>query len=279
MSEGVSSVKSKQFMFARASSRGQRSTGSPPGMANKLSTSSYCSAILPQPPCVENSNRHKPRCAVSKHRVVGERLGQLTCLAENEARIGLAAATARCCNESYGGGTKITSSKRYRAPLLMKWPIAYLQAVQAARLDERPIDFNFIGALGGDNLTLARRQCMPIWGRNHDGKEDESLICSSHVRAHIGTGVLEFARTRFTNASIFVDTTPGLTARTYQPRGPWDHTLRHRRFRPKDAVHSERGGCARSACDPHYLATLARSRYTLAPAGDQPWSHRHVPAG
>ena len=209
---------------------------------------SWCFRFIPQPPCVSSSNKHKPRCAVSKHRVVGERLSQLTCLAETEARAGLASAMVECCAGSNASGVEAILP-RWRAPEFMKWPTSFLAAVEALLSAERPIDFNFIGAMAGDSTTEARRQ----WVR-------------------------EFALARFTNASYYVDTTPGVARRGYRPLGPWDHTLRHGRFRPKDATHSGRGGCARVACDLSYLKVLASSRFTLAPMGDQPWSHRYFEA-
>lgn len=209
-----------------------------------------CDLLGTVPPCRSNSNKHKPRCAVSKHRVVGERLASLTCLAETEASSGLIASVLQCCNASQGGDSAVLSDSQWRAPDHMKWPQAFLQAVEAQLSAERPIDFNFIGAISGDTTTEARRR----W-------------------------VLEFASKRFTNASVFVDTTPRSTDSRYMPLGVWDRTLAHHRYRPKDLQHSQqRGGCARIACDVGYLGVLARSRYTLAPAGDQPWSHRYFEA-
>jgi len=207
-----------------------------------------CDLLAPVPPCHSNSNKHPPRCAVSKHRVVGGRLASLTCLAENEASSGLTAAVGQCCNASQGGGSAILSSQ-WRAPDHMKWPQAFLQAVEAQLSSDRPIDFNFIGAISGDTLTERSRR----W-------------------------VLEFALKRFTNASVFVDTTPRSTDSRYRPLGVWDRTLSHPRYRPKDPQHSRHGGCSRIACDAGYLGVLARSRYTLAPMGDQPWSHRYFEA-
>lgn len=209
-----------------------------------------CDLLAKVPPCHSSSNKHPPRCAVSKHRVVGGRLASLTCLAEIEASSGLAAAVRQCCNASHGGGSAILSeSSRWRAPDHMKWPQAFLQAVEGQLSSERPIDFNFIGAISGDTVTHRSRR----W-------------------------VLEFALNRFTNASVFVDTTPRITKSRYRPLGVWDRTLSHRRYRPKDPEHSLRGGCSRIACDVGYLGVLARSRYTLAPMGDQPWSHRYFEA-
>ena len=223
-------------------------TITPSSASTAAAEASFCRAIRPPPPCVANSRTHAPRCAVAKHRIVGERLAQLTCLAEMEVQAGgLRDALRLCCNAS----APATMQERWRAPEIMKWPHAYLTAISALRgHDERPIDFSFIGSMGGDSLTTARRQ----W-------------------------VLSFARQHFSNASYYVDTTPNLP-RDYKPLGAWDRTLIHGKgFRPKDPSHTgSRLPCARAACDLSYLSVLARSRYTLAPAGDQPWSHRYFEA-
>ena len=203
---------------------------------------SWCTALAATPPCqIDHKNHHLPRCAVAKHRAVGERLASLTCLAELEAEHGLHSAVRTCCRNA----TVLSAS--WSSPMTMKWPHAYVAALAELRKrSTRDIDFSFIGSMGGDSLTLERRK----W-------------------------VARFAGQFFTNASFFVDTYA--SARPYQPLGPWDRTLNYGGgFRPKAPLHSTSArACARSACDLDYFSVLARSKFTLAPMGDQPWSHRY----
>jgi len=140
----------------------------------------------------------------------------------------------------------------HSTPRVLMWPRAHVAAVLTLRQQEpiKSVDFSFVGAMRGDAKTSASRQ----WVRS-------------------------FALRHFTNDSEFVDTSPRSAGdlRKYRPLGPWDKTRqRHSTaFRPKSVGKSS---CQRAACDLDYYRSLARAKYTLAPAGDRPWSQRFFEA-
>jgi hypothetical protein len=80
--------------------------------------------------------------------------------------------------------------------------------------------------------------------------------------------ILDFARRRFTKDSILCisDAPAG-----YAPLGEFDRTLdrQMRRFNPKKTADSQK-----AYFDADYFGFMCRSRFTLCPAGDQPWSMR-----
>ena len=92
--------------------------------------------------------------------------------------------------------------------------------------------------------------------------------------------ILDFAKRTFTNASLFLDTTVQNPS-TYQRLGAFDISVVEGRaagFRPMGVMgEQQQNPCVMAKCSTDYFHRLARSRFTLAPAGDKPWSVRdHV---
>jgi len=186
------------------------------------------------------SGHRGPACAST---LSGPRSRLLACFADVEEADGFRRAAEHCCNDTARG---------MRDPPVLRWPRAYVEAVLAvqAAVPTRPLDFNFIGGVSTDPKTSANRR----W-------------------------VTELATEIFTATSVYVDTTTG-SLEGYEAMGPWDKTLERAglAFQPKNLTKAGTGLCGRITCDVEYHRTLALSKFTLAPAGDAPWSMRFFEA-
>lgn len=151
-----------------------------------------------------------------------------------------------CCNN------KIRKSKK-TTPILV-FPRSHVEAAlyYSSRSLERNVDFNFVGRINS-------KQPMVVKARRW---------------------VIDFARTFFTNQSHFVDTTARKQLSYKELDLAWDKSLSNARsFLPMDFMsRHEEHQCAMAKCDHAYYENLAKSRFTLAPAGDMPWSQRFFEA-
>jgi len=217
-----------------------------------------CGTDLISPPDCSDT-RWKGLCAspaVVKR--VGPRAAQLTCMAETEAS-GASAVQEQCCSS----GARLSPNSEpmdFIAPPVLRWPREHVLAVSSEVAEAngtRPIDINFVGSTHGSrpDVTVVNRRWVP-----------------------------RFAKRFFTNASVYVDVAPFATPNgapvnfaRYTPLGPWDQTLDRRAAsrRPKGMPEAN---CTQAFSDREYYRILARSRYTLAPAGDVPWSMRFFEA-
>jgi hypothetical protein len=120
------------------------------------------------------------------------------------------------------------------------YPKSYYSAVANIGF-EKDIDFVFIGMIGKNNNVCVNR-----------------------------TWLFPFARVFFTDKSYFKDTTNPLD---YKSNGVYDRTLEGGGFIPRKYADAE-------ACkfDTSYFKILARSKFSLCPAGDCPWSMRFYEA-
>ena len=93
--------------------------------------------------------------------------------------------------------------------------------------------------------------------------------------------ILDFAKRTFTNASLFLDTTVQNPS-TYQRLGAYDISVVEGHaagFKPMGVMgEQQQNPCVMAKCSTDYFHRLARSRFTLAPAGDKPWSQRFFEA-
>ena len=90
-----------------------------------------------------------------------------------------------------------------------------------------------------------------------------------------------FAKKHFTETSYYAESRPA-AAEGYAPMGPWDRTadkkLSERMIPAQHNPGHDADDCLVAAYDVDYLRILARSKFTLAPRGDQPWSIRFFEA-
>ena len=171
--------------------------------------------------------------------------------ADLTVRPGDAAAGARmqrqCCNDK----------KRHGAfsPAYIVFPRSHLEAAMFyANGSARDVDVNFMGRLHTKQETANRAR---RW-------------------------IFDFVRSSFTNASIFIDTTVQ-DPRTYKRLGPYDISIgadgRPAGFKPMGVMAEQtKNPCVMAKCSTDYFLRLARSRFTLSPAGDKPWSQRFFEA-
>ena len=185
---------------------------------------------------------------------LGPRSVELVCFAkwteQNLVDPDLAEKERVCCNDNARkSGARIK---------ILLFPRSHVEAALHYRGRERDLDFNFMGRVNSKQKQVTRAR---KW-------------------------ILEFANVYFTNRSHYLDTTAGhKNPRPYHILGKWDHSLSDKRthggegFLPMDAMSRQKvQQCAMAKCDASYFETLARSLYTLAPAGDQPWSQRFFEA-
>ena len=156
--------------------------------------------------------------------------------------------------------------------------------VEAARFyastSTRDVDVNFLGRLHLGAPVALLEYTQRAWG------DYVALDFSGHVAASMRRWVLPFVKRYFTAESVLVDTSAE-DAATYAPLGAFDKTVAGGKlagFRPMTVEWVSAFGnrsvqtCRKATCDPSYYETLARSRFTLAPAGDMPWSTRFFEA-
>ena len=156
--------------------------------------------------------------------------------------------------------------------------------VEAARFyastSTRDVDVNFLGRLHLGAPVALLEYAQRAWG------DYVALDFSGHVAASMRRWVLPFVERYFTAESVLVDTSAE-DAATYAPLGAFDKTVAGGKlagFRPMTVEWVSAFGnrsvqtCRKATCDPSYYETLARSRFTLAPAGDMPWSTRFFEA-
>ena len=90
-----------------------------------------------------------------------------------------------------------------------------------------------------------------------------------------------FAKRHFTARSYYAESRP-MRGDTYAPLGLWDRTrdkaLSERMVPAQHGLGHDADPCLMAAYDADYLRILARSKFTLAPRGDQPWSIRFYEA-
>ena len=90
-----------------------------------------------------------------------------------------------------------------------------------------------------------------------------------------------FAKKHFTETSYYAESRPA-AAEGYAPMGPWDRTadkkLSERMIPAQHNPGHDADDCLVAAYDVDYLRILARSKFTLAPRGDQAWSIRFFEA-
>ena len=149
-------------------------------------------------------------------------------------------------------------------------------AYYAARRD-RDVDFNFVGRM------RVYRQGSGYNFRDH--KRASARIVASVNRMREWANM--FSDTYFTDESVLVDT-GARNVSDYEVRGAYDRTIVDGKlagWRPmgrKNASDWDEAArahsCAKATCDPAYYERLARSKFTLAPAGDMPWSIRFFEA-
>ena len=120
------------------------------------------------------------------------------------------------------------------------YPKSYYSAVANIGFIKN-IDFAFIGMIGQDNPVAVNR----VW-------------------------LSAFAREFFTNKSYFKDT---MNPENYIVKGDFDHTREGDGFIPR--IHRDTEACK---FDEPYFKILSRSKFTLCPAGDCPWSMRFYEA-
>jgi len=114
----------------------------------------------------------------------------------------------------------------------------------------RDVDFNFVGRVVSRQAVVTRNR---KW-------------------------VVDFAKEHFTNRSLYLDTTAP-HRNDYKTLGEWDRSSTNGGFLPMEAMARQaKNQCAMARCDASYYRNLARSAFTLAPAGDQPWSQRFFEA-
>lgn len=122
-------------------------------------------------------------------------------------------------------------------PFALKYPRSFVERVQ--KMSSRKVyDYCFIGALFRSDTYENRK-----W-------------------------IIDFARKRFSVKSYLCITDP---PRDYKPLGPYDLSLDKKGVRPipKDLPPSER-----AFFDTEYFQIMCQARFTLCPAGDEPWSMR-----
>ena len=203
-----------------------------------------------------------------------------------------AAMHAACCVHNLHGGLKTKedlakpdaaeeAAHGVRDRKLM-YPRSQIEAARYyASTSTRDVDVNFIGRLDrqpGVNLV------------NHALRDDfDPRDFATRIATRMRLWLLPFVRTWFSDTSLLVDTSVR-DAAGYERLGPYDASVEAdgsiAGFRPMNEKFSNRVNvanvtrhtCRKATCDPTYYEKLARSRFTLAPAGDMPWSLRFFEA-
>lgn len=154
----------------------------------------------------------------------------------------------QCCNDKVRRGNGKAGGIR---PPILKFPRSHVEAalyyVRHLSNLHRNYDLNFIGRVQSKDPRVVRAR---QW-------------------------IVDFAQTYFSNHSHYVDTTAHKYT-VYQKLGHWDQSMSvPRAFLPMEFMaRQNEQQCSMAKCDPTYYRTLASSRFTLAPAGDKPWSQR-----
>ncbi|KAH8074542.1 potassium channel [Aureococcus anophagefferens] len=153
----------------------------------------------------------------------------------------------------------------------LMFPRSQIEAARAhASASTRDVDVNFLGRLHGDD------DGSPLL--DYVLREDyDADVFSTRVAASMRVWLGPFVDAFFTAESVLVDTSI-TDAATYVSRGAFDKTSSAAGFRPMSFSGVNASSCKRATCDPAYYEKLARSRFTLAPAGDMPWSLRFFEA-
>ena len=152
-----------------------------------------------------------------------------------------------CCTEKI--------RKRKSDPSILIFPRSHIEAALFyANASRRDIDINFMGRLNTKKETANRAR---QW-------------------------IFDFVKTHMTPASLFIDTTVPDPAK-YKPLGPFDASVdargRPAGFRPLGVMGEQTTNpCVMAKCSVEYFHRLARSKFTLSPAGDQAWSQRFFEA-
>ena len=148
----------------------------------------------------------------------------------------------------------------------LTYPRSHVEAAFAlAENSDRDVDASFVG-----RLHRLPEENLPNQRMNRITWENRRWVVA-------------FARTFFTAASVFVDTTVQHPA-AYERLGPYDASAgAAASYRPtsstRDGIDAgDAHRCAKASCDGAYYGALARSRFALAPAGDRPYSFRFFEA-
>jgi len=188
-----------------------------------------------------------------RERAPNFRSSLFTCLAEHDGK----APRAACHIDANLTLDQCVRNMGNRSKLPHRFPRAYVEAALASVASTaKDIDFSFVGGLAR-TPPMFDDQPNPRWW------------------------VQGFVHRYFTNASKFADTSVNVsTYKLDSPAPEWDHTLQvlsdGEMHRPRDI---ELGcGADQVGCDLSYLETMARTRFALAPAGDQRWSIRFFEA-
>ena len=134
----------------------------------------------------------------------------------------------------------------------LHFPRSYVElAWHLVNRTARDLDFNFVGRIDARPVKAAR-QFVPGFAKRH-----------------------------FTARSYYAESRP-TRGDAYTPLGPWDRTrdkaLSERMVPSQHLQGHDADPCLIAAYDADYLRILARSKFTLAPRGDQPWSIRFYEA-
>lgn len=174
---------------------------------------------------------------------LGPRSHELVCIAKlTELHFPDTPSFLGCCTDDVRKGTGQDDRK------VLVFPRSQVEAALFYANESRPLDFNFIGRVQSKQAAVVRAR---QW-------------------------VVDFARRHFTATSHFDDTTAARHS-TKKKMGPWDKSGQG--FTPMAAMGEQKANpCAMAKCDHSYYRTLGRSKFTLAPAGDQPWSQRFFEA-
>ena len=154
-------------------------------------------------------------------------------------------------------GACCTDRKRHAGinPPYIIFPRSHIEAAMFyANTSTRDVDINFMGRLTTKQETANRAR---KW-------------------------IFDFVKSTFTDRSIFIDTTVEHPA-TYKKLGPYDISVgadgKPAGFKPMGVMGEQKQNpCVMAKCSTDYFQRLARSRYTLSPAGDKPWSQRFFEA-
>ncbi|KAH8074544.1 potassium channel [Aureococcus anophagefferens] len=190
---------------------------------------------------------------------------------------------ASCCNYQILNRGRRNASAIIRGTIedtrrYLMFPRSQIEAARHyAATSTRDVDLNFMGRLydgdGDDGASLLDYALR---------KDYDPVVFSSRVAARMRAWVLPFVKRYFTADSVLLDTSVK-DAATHVPLGAYDRSVGGdgalAGFRPI-ALNFTTGAttCKKATCDPAYYEKLARSRFTLAPAGDMPWSLRFFEA-
>lgn len=122
-------------------------------------------------------------------------------------------------------------------PLIIYYPRSYIQRASSLNYDKE-YDYNFLGALFRDCVYENRK-----W-------------------------IVDFAKHNFTENSYYNITD---AKQDYKPIGVFDYTLRNQQ---NIFIPSKEKGSNKLYFDAKYFQIMCKSKFTLCPAGDAPWSMR-----